>query len=77
MKKLDIAAGLAVGSYSVVLTASNGTTPYATLNFTVTVTQGKTVTLSVSFQSRTTESAANEEKLTVKWIEGGAVMETE
>ena len=31
-KKLDIAAGLAAGSYPVVLTASNGTLPNATLN---------------------------------------------
>ena len=36
-KKLDIAAGLAPGSYPVELTASNGTAPDATLTFTLTV----------------------------------------
>ena len=34
---LDIAAGLAAGSYPVTLNASNGTSPYATLKFTLTV----------------------------------------
>ena len=34
---LDIAAGLGQGSYPVVLTASNGTSPDATYNFTLTV----------------------------------------
>ena len=36
-KKLDIAAGLTAGSYPVVLTASNGISPDATLTFTLTV----------------------------------------
>ncbi len=36
-KKLDIAAGLEVGSYPVTLTASNGISPDTTLNFTLTV----------------------------------------
>ncbi|WP_347488029.1 YDG domain-containing protein [Desulfoscipio sp. XC116] len=36
-KKLDIAAGLTPGSYPVILTASNGTSPDATLTFTLTV----------------------------------------
>ena len=36
-KKLDIAAGLDAGSYPVMLTASNGTAPDATLTFTLTV----------------------------------------
>ena len=36
-KKLDIAAGLGVGSYPVLLTVSNGILPDATLNFTLTV----------------------------------------
>ncbi len=36
-KKLDIAAGLAAGSYPVELKASNGTEPDATLTFTLTV----------------------------------------
>jgi hypothetical protein len=35
--KLDIAAGLPVGMYPVVLTASNGTAPDATITFTLTV----------------------------------------
>ena len=35
--KLNIATGLAAGSYPVVLTASNGTPPNATLTFTLTV----------------------------------------
>jgi hypothetical protein len=38
-KKLDIAAGLGAGSYPVVLTASNGVNPNATITFTLTVTQ--------------------------------------
>jgi len=38
-KKLDIAAGLAAGIYPVVLTASNGVEPDATLTFTLTVTE--------------------------------------
>jgi ABC-type cobalamin transport system permease subunit len=38
-KKLDIAAGLAVGSYPVVLTVDNGVTPNATLTFTLTVNE--------------------------------------
>jgi len=37
-KKLDIAAGLAAGSYPVVLKAANGISPDATLTFTLTVT---------------------------------------
>jgi len=45
-KKLDIAAGLAVGSYPVVLTASNGISPAATLTFTLTVgAQGALTTI--------------------------------
>ena len=36
-QKLDIAAGLAAGNYPVVLTASNGILPDATLTFTLTV----------------------------------------
>jgi uncharacterized repeat protein (TIGR02543 family) len=36
-KKLDISTGLTEGSYPVTLTASNGTLPDATLNFTLTV----------------------------------------
>ncbi|AIZ57296.1 hypothetical protein Mpt1_c14400 [Candidatus Methanoplasma termitum] len=38
-KKLNIAAGLAAGSYEVVLKASNGATPDATVTFTLTVTE--------------------------------------
>jgi len=38
--KLDIAAGLAAGTYPVVLTASNGVSPDATLTFTLTVQAG-------------------------------------
>ena len=38
-KKLDIVAGLMAGSYPVVLTAQNGTSPNATQNFTLTVKQ--------------------------------------
>jgi hypothetical protein len=38
-KKLDIAAGLAAGSYPVGLKASNGVNPNATITFTLTVTQ--------------------------------------
>jgi hypothetical protein len=41
-KQLDIAAGLAAGSYPVVLTASNGTLPDATLTFTLTINAGAT-----------------------------------
>ena len=37
-KKLDIAAGLAAGIYTCVLTATNGITPDATLTFTLIVT---------------------------------------
>ena len=37
-KKLDIATGLAAGTYPVVLTANNGTAPDATHTFTLTVT---------------------------------------
>jgi hypothetical protein len=36
-RKLDIAAGLTVGNYPVVLTASNGVSPDATITFTLTV----------------------------------------
>jgi PKD repeat protein len=36
-QRLDIAAGLATGTYTVVLTASNGIAPDATLTFTLTV----------------------------------------
>jgi len=57
------------------VTAADNTTKAYTV--TVTIAPGNTVTLSVSFQSRTTGSAANEEKLTVKWIKGGAVIDTE
>ncbi|MCL1874366.1 MAG: S-layer homology domain-containing protein [Clostridiales bacterium] len=39
-KKLDIAAGLAAGIYTVVLTAANGVSPNATLTFTLTVEAG-------------------------------------
>ena len=39
-KRLNIAAGLPAGTYPVVLTASNGTDPDATLTFTLTVTPG-------------------------------------
>ena len=42
-KKLDIAAGLGEGVYPVVLTASNGITPNATITFTLTVTPPPTV----------------------------------
>ena len=44
-KKLDIAAGLAVGSYPVTLTASNGALSDATLNFTLTVNAAVTHTV--------------------------------
>ena len=45
-KKLDIAAGLAVGSYPVVLTAANGISPNATLTYTLTVgTSGALTTM--------------------------------
>jgi len=37
--QLDVAAGLAVGTYPVVLTASNGISPDATITFTLTVLQ--------------------------------------
>ena len=39
LKRLEIAAGLAVGTYPVVLTANNGNTPDATMTFTLTVTE--------------------------------------
>ena len=41
-RKLDIAAGLAAGTYTVVLTARNGTLPDAPLTFTLTVTASNT-----------------------------------
>ncbi|MCL2517938.1 MAG: InlB B-repeat-containing protein [Oscillospiraceae bacterium] len=40
--KLDVAAGLTAGTYPVVLKASNGVTPDATLTFTLTVTAADT-----------------------------------
>ena len=43
-KQLDIAAGLAVGTYAVVLTASNGISPDATITFILTVQKTYTVT---------------------------------
>ncbi|MCL2010971.1 MAG: DUF6273 domain-containing protein [Synergistaceae bacterium] len=42
MQRLDIAAGLAAGTYPIVLTASNGTLPDATATFTLTVNSGTT-----------------------------------
>ncbi|MCL2317324.1 MAG: Ig-like domain repeat protein, partial [Actinomycetia bacterium] len=44
-KRLDIAPGLAVGSYPVQLTASNGVSPDATLDFTLTVAESLTPTI--------------------------------
>jgi len=41
---LDIAAGLAAGTYTVELTASNGITPNATLTFTLTINAAPTPT---------------------------------
>ena len=43
-QQLDIATGLAVGTYPVVLTASNGMSPDATITFTLTVVPGFFVT---------------------------------
>jgi len=40
---IDVAAGLAAGSYPVVLTAANGITPDATLTFTLTITNTSAV----------------------------------
>ncbi|MDR2687580.1 MAG: DUF6273 domain-containing protein [Oscillospiraceae bacterium] len=47
-KKLDIAAGLAAGTYPVVLKAANGTTPDATLTFTLTVNPAGVTTYAVT-----------------------------
>ena len=43
VKKLEIAAGLAVGTYPVELKATNGVNPDATLTFTLTVTAGTVI----------------------------------
>ncbi|HOP11709.1 MAG TPA: hypothetical protein PK629_09500 [Oscillospiraceae bacterium] len=48
-KKLDIAAGLAVGNYPVMLTAANGVLPNAVLNVTLTV--GTSGALTTTFTS--------------------------
>ena len=45
MQRLDIAAGLAVGNYPVVLTASNGIAPDATITFTLMVIPPSTFTV--------------------------------
>ncbi|MDR2687988.1 MAG: DUF6273 domain-containing protein [Oscillospiraceae bacterium] len=47
-KKLDIAAGLAAGSYPVVLKAANGATPDATITFTLTVSPAIVTTYPVT-----------------------------
>jgi len=52
-KKLNIAAGLPVGSYPVVLTATNGVTPNATITFTLTVSAAPTYTATISPTSKT------------------------
>jgi|GEM_PF-6676135 len=54
-KKLNIAAGLAVGTYPVTLTAANGGQPDATFTFTLTVVPAFTVT-GVSVSSATAET---------------------
>ncbi|MCL2167191.1 MAG: InlB B-repeat-containing protein, partial [Clostridiales bacterium] len=55
-KRLDIAAGLPVGSYLVELKASNGTAPDATLTFTLTITAASTApTISGSIAMSLTE----------------------
>ena len=55
-KKLDIAAGLPVGSYLVELKASNGTEPDATLSFTLTIVAANTApTISGSMAMSLTE----------------------
>ena len=50
-KKLDIAAGLTAGSYSVVLTASNGISPNATITFTLTVNATSTITPNIVYRT--------------------------
>ena len=50
-KKLDIAAGLAAGTYSVTLTATNGTAPNAAITFTLTVAAAHTHTFSAGWQA--------------------------
>ncbi|MDR2687720.1 MAG: DUF6273 domain-containing protein [Oscillospiraceae bacterium] len=50
-KKLDIAAGLAAGTYPVVLKAANGTTPDATLTFTLTVNPAGATTYTLTLNA--------------------------
>ncbi|MCL2334355.1 MAG: InlB B-repeat-containing protein, partial [Candidatus Methanoplasma sp.] len=57
--KLNIAAGLPVGTYVVVLTASNGTSPDATLTFTLTVQPGNSGTAVVISSVSVSPSTAN------------------
>jgi hypothetical protein len=47
-QRLDIAAGLTAGTYPVVLTASNGITPDATITFTLTVVNPTTYSVSIA-----------------------------
>ncbi|MCL2150210.1 MAG: fibronectin type III domain-containing protein [Dehalococcoidia bacterium] len=56
-KKLDIATGLGVGSYPIVLTASNGTSPDDSITFTLSVTAASTTPTTMS-ATVTTETLA-------------------
>jgi len=56
-KKLDIAAGLAAGSYPVVLKASNGVDTDATITFTLTVSATYTATISPTSKTFTGATA--------------------
>jgi len=59
-KKLDIAAGLAAGTYAASLRATNGVSPDATLNFTLTVT--------AAVQPPKTIPGTNREANFINWI---------
>ena len=62
-KKLDIAAGLAAGSYEVKLKVNNGTAPDATLTFTLTVDAAPVALLAPTGVTATAGNA----KVTLKW----------
>nr|WP_320024146.1 putative Ig domain-containing protein [uncultured Acetobacterium sp.] len=58
-KKLDIAAGLTAGSYPVVLTAQNGTSPNATQNFTLTVKQDPDIAIVAAAKAAIVDGSVN------------------
>ena len=58
-KKLDIAAGLAAGTYPVTLKASNGVNPDATFTFTLTVTAASTYAVTVICADAETAGGGN------------------